>query len=370
MFKIGLCWNKIDGNAGASSRRSTRQGTGETHDIAVPGSRPSECRTLLSVSSFANLGYTAPFPPPTGQLGQPSQTGNIFTDTFSDQTSTSDTGVLNDHYWTGQNTITRSLPTWLQGTAGVQQLSIEFWLKVAVGKNTGYGTFLTLPGFNAVLNSNWGATPAGIIELSFTGDQGLEPLQNVVQDLGAVPDGQWHQYVATFDTKTACFYMDGQLVSQNWVTNDIGQIGPINLTSGSPATASTPTAITYTAINSFNSGNGISDVRISNTVLTPAQVERNFENYRSFSNVWYASPTGVLTNAGTQSSPFDLATALTHATTDNEIVLLPGTYNGASSTSPRAGSARSTTWSSPARITRRERPARRSSRPQELPKGP
>ena len=152
-----------------------------------------------------------------------------------------------------------------------------------------------------------------------------------MQDLGAISDGQWHQYVATFNTKTACFYMDGQLVSQNWLTNDIGQIGPQNLTSGSPATASTPTAITYSAIGGFgsNSDSGISDVRISNTALTPAQVKRNFENYRSFTNIWYASPSGLSTNAGTQSSPFDLATALTHATTDNEIILLPGTYNGA-----------------------------------------
>ena len=125
MSKLGLWWNgKVRNTVGQRCRRDTRFHCARLESL--------ESRTLLSVS-FANLGYTAPYPAPTGQLGQPSQTGNIFTDSFSDQTGTADTGVLADHYWNGQNTITRSLPTWLQGSAGVQQLSIEFWLKDRAG---------------------------------------------------------------------------------------------------------------------------------------------------------------------------------------------------------------------------------------------
>lgn len=91
-----------------------------------------EDRSLLSVS-FANLGYTNPFPAAT-HLGQPSQTTpNIFTDSFGDQSDPSgwaNTGVLNDNYWPGTTAVTRSLPAWLSGSSGVTQLSVEFWLRI------------------------------------------------------------------------------------------------------------------------------------------------------------------------------------------------------------------------------------------------
>ncbi|MEI8196337.1 MAG: LamG-like jellyroll fold domain-containing protein, partial [Phycisphaerae bacterium] len=283
-----------------------------------------ESRTLLSIT-FANLGYTDPFPA-AGSLGQPAQTTlNIYTESFTDQTATTNTGMLNDHYWTGAGTgtITRALPTWLQGTAGLQQMSVEFWLKVNTGTNVGWGKLLELPGLNVFANFNWGPEPAGILMFNFMGDTATEPLQIVPQNLGVVADGQWHQYAATFDTKTAYFYMDGQLQSQNWVTNSITQIGPQNVNTLS---TTTPTAITYTGFN-LPSG-GLDEVRISDVALTPAQVKRNFENYRPTPTTWYASPTGLSTNAGTRVSPLDLTTALTHATADNKIVLLAGTYDG------------------------------------------
>ncbi|MEI8197263.1 MAG: FlgD immunoglobulin-like domain containing protein, partial [Phycisphaerae bacterium] len=115
----------------------------------------------------------------------------------------------------------------------------------------------------------------------------------------------------------------GQLQTQNWVTNGITQIGPKSV--GTLSTT-TPTAITYTGL-SLQSG-GVDEVRISDVALTPAQVARNFENYRATQTTWFASPTGVSTNAGTRISPLDLTTALTHATADNKIVLLAGTYDG------------------------------------------
>ncbi|MEI8197881.1 MAG: hypothetical protein WCI73_18455, partial [Phycisphaerae bacterium] len=121
-----------------------------------------EPRTLLSVA-FANLGYTDPFPA-AGTLGQPTQsTPNIYTDSFADQFSSPTTGVRNDHYWNGWGSITRTLPTWLQGTAGLQQMSVEFWLKVNVGSNTGWGTIMALPGFSVTANWNWSSEPAGVL---------------------------------------------------------------------------------------------------------------------------------------------------------------------------------------------------------------
>ena len=292
-----------------------------------------ESRTLLAVS-FANLGYTDPFPPPTGQLGQPSQTTtNIFTDSFTDQTDPSgwsNTGVRKDPYWAGTTTVTRTLPTWLQGSAGVTQLSVEFWLRIEPGPHAGTGNIIDLPGFDAYANSNWSGQQsplAGVVILGFTGSVGSEPLQMLSEAAGVIPDGQWHQYVATCNTKTADFYMDGQLESQVWIGNTATQIGPQNIHNTNPVTATAPTAITYNQFTNI-AGDGMSDVRISNTVLTPTQVKRNFENYRSYANTWYASPTGLATNAGTQTSPFNLATALGKAAPNTKIVLLAGTYSG------------------------------------------
>ena len=289
-----------------------------------------EDRSLLSVS-FANLGYTNPFPAAT-HLGQPSQTTpNIFTDSFGDQSDPSgwaNTGVLNDNYWPGTTAVTRSLPAWLSGSSGVTQLSVEFWLRIEPGANVGWANIISFPGFVASTNWQWQGTPAGEVVMTFYVNAGSEPLQSLLLGMPAVPDGQWHQYAATFDTRTIYYYMDGQLEGQFWCGNTATQIGPQNNYANNYAV--TPTAITYNAFNFYptTNGNGMSEVRISNTVLTPWQVERNFENYRSYANTWYASPTGLATNAGTQTSPYDLATALGKAAANTQIVLLPGTYSG------------------------------------------
>ncbi|MEI8197824.1 MAG: FlgD immunoglobulin-like domain containing protein, partial [Phycisphaerae bacterium] len=111
--------------------------------------------------------------------------------------------------------------------------------------------------------------------------------------------------------------------SQYWMSNTITQIGPKSV---GTLTSTTPTNISYTGFN-LPSG-GVDEVRVSDVALTPDQVKRNFENYRPTPTTWYAAPTGVSTNAGTRASPLDLATALTHATADNKIVLLAGTYDG------------------------------------------
>jgi autotransporter-associated beta strand protein len=299
-----------------------------------------EDRALLTIS-FANLGYTNPFPP-AAQLGQPSQTTpNIFSDSFTDQIDPNGwakTGVLNDNYWSGTTTVTRPLPGWLSGTPPasgypVTQLSVEFWLRIEPGSNDGFATIISMPGFQASTNYAWSSgLPAGEVVMTFYANAGAEPLQSLTLGMPAVPDGQWHQYAATFDTRTAYYYMDGQLEGQFWCGNTATQIGPQNNYANNYAV--TPTAITYNAY-AFNAypfptinGNGMSEVRISNTVLTPWQVERNFENYSSYANTWYASPTGLSTNSGTESSPYDLATALSMAAANTEIVLLPGTYNG------------------------------------------
>ena len=338
MLKIGSRWNKKRGAANGSSRkligRGRRNGL-KRHRLLF---ETLESRTLLAVS-FANLGYTDPFPPPTGQLGQPAQTTpNIVTDSFSDQTDPSgwtNTGMLKDRYWAGTTTVTRTLPSWLGTSAGVTQLSVEFWLRIEPGSTTGFGNIINLPGFSVQACPTWNDTPAGVVQITFTSDVSnngvVEPVQNQTEMLGVVPDGQWRQYVATFSmqTETAYFYMDGQLVDQSWCGNTGSQIGPENIVPGpSPESGATPTAITY---NSFTSvaGNGMDEVRISNCVLTPAQVKRNYENYRSYAHTWYASPTGLATNAGTQTSPFNLATALGKAAANTKIVLLAGTYSGA-----------------------------------------
>ena len=191
-----------------------------------------EPRTLLT-ASFANLGYADPFPPPTGQLGLPSQTTpNIFTDSFTDQTDPAgwtNTGVLSDHYWTGTNTVARPLPTWLQGSAGVTQLSVEFWLRIEPGSSSGDSRIIDMPGFIAGVQSPDLNEPAGAVNMMFTDNVGGEPLDAVSIGLGAIADGQWRQFVATYNTKTACFYLDGQLVSEGWATDTATQIGPQNI---------------------------------------------------------------------------------------------------------------------------------------------
>ena len=76
-----------------------------------------------------------------------------------------------------------------------------------------------------------------------------QPLALVRDAVGVIPDSQWHQYVATFDGQNAYFYEDGQLVSQNWISNTADNVGPQVFST----TLSTPTAITYSA-NGFSAG--------------------------------------------------------------------------------------------------------------------
>lgn len=261
-----------------------------------------ESRTLMA-ATFANLAYTDPFPAPA-QLGQPAQSaGNVlYSESFTDQSATSN-GVLGaaDRYWSSQATVTRTLPGSMQN--GLSQMSVEFWLNVPSGSGMGNGTAIEMPGFQVGGNSGWARTPSGVLSMTFSTTKLGEPLANLGQVLGVIADGQWHQYVATFDGQRAYFYADGQLANQDWVTNAADKVGP-QVFSG--ATVSTPSAITYTPINSGQ----FDEVRVSNVALTAAQVKRNFENDHLYSTTWYVSPTGVSTNSGTRSSPLDLTTGL------------------------------------------------------------
>jgi len=213
---------------------------------------------------------------------------------------------------------------------GLAQMSVEFWINVPVGGRIGNGTAITLPGFKVVANSNWARTPSGIVSMSFSTAKAGEPLARLGDTLGVIADGQWHQYVATFNGQNAYFYIDGELNSQDWVTNVADKVGPANF-SGSIAT--TPSAITYTVTGSAK----FDEIRVSNIALTPAQVKRNFENCHTYSATWYVSPTGLSTNTGTRSSPLDLTTGLTRVAADNKIVLLAGTYSGAQFQLTRSG---------------------------------
>ncbi len=279
---------------------------------------------MLLAATFASLAYTDPFPA-AAQLGQPSQVAGsvVYSESFTDQSGTS-SGVLGaaDRYWKDQTTLTRSLPSSMQN--GLAQMSVEFWLNVPVGSAMGNGTAIRMPGFEAGGNSTWGRTPSGVISLKFSTTRSGEPLANLGQVLGVIADGQWHQYVATFDGRNAYLYSDGELVGQDWVTNTADKAGP-QIFSG--ATVSTPTAITYSPL-AHNTAATFDEVRVSNIALTPAQVRRNFENCHRYGSIWYVSPAGLATNSGTRTSPLDLTTGLTHVAADNKIVLLAGTYSG------------------------------------------
>ena len=288
---------------------------------AVATAEALELRMLLA-TTFANLPYADPFPA-TSQLGQASQSSSsvLYSESFTDQSGASN-GVLGatDHYWTNRATVTRALPATMQN--GLAQISVEFWVNVPAGAGIGSGTPISMPGFQVTSGGNWARTPNGIVSMTFSTTKSGEPLENLNSFLGVIADGQWHQYVATFDGRTASFYEDGELVNQNWLGNSADKVGP-QVFSG--ATVSTPSAITYTPVNT----GAFDEVRVSNVALTPWQVKRNFENDHNYSSTWYVSPTGLATNSGTRTSPLDLVTALTHVAGDNKIVLMPGVYNGA-----------------------------------------
>ena len=281
-----------------------------------------ESRTLLS-TTFANLQYTDPFPP-AAQLGQASQPPSsvLYTESFTDQAATNGVLGATDRYWSDQATVTRTLPSSMQN--GLSQTSVEFWLNVSPGTYIGDGPVMTMPGFQ--VNGSWqlGGTPAGAMSMTFTTTRAGDPLENLGTAMVVIADGQWHQYVATFDGHTAFFYADGQLANQSWRSNSANKVGPQVF---SNSTLSTPSAITYTPVGSANTR--IDEVRVSNVALTPWQVQRNFQNDRNFINTYYVAPNGQSTNSGTRAAPIDLTTAMSRVGPDVKLVLLPGTYNGA-----------------------------------------
>ena len=319
-----------------SGPRSNRQHDLQRAADAAARFEVLESRTLLSIT-FANLGYTDPFPAPT-QLGQPSQDASsvLYSESFTDRTTTSNTGMLNDHFWNGQTAFSRTLPVALQN--GLSQMSVEFWFRLPQNThptygNIGWGTALQMPGFTLGTNFNWGSAQSGVLTMKFSGQHGADPVQPAFENINVPDDGQWHQYAATFDTKTAYFYVDGQLVSQAWFGNTSDQIGPQVFVNDSTVTL--PTAITYTLPSpdyTWGTVGGFDEVRVSNVALTPQQVKRNFENYHIYAHTYYVSPTGLSTNTGaTSASPLDLVTALSPAklVSDTKLILAAGTYNGA-----------------------------------------
>ena len=277
--------------------------------------------------SFTNLPYTDPCPL-TNVLGSCSQsaTSVVFAQSFDSKPTTG--GVLSN-YWDGTTgaPLTYAAPASLQ--AGVPALSVEFWMKVPSNTYVGTGTILSAPGLVVAGSWQWAATLAGVVQYKFATVSQGRFVQNNYPTVGVVNDGQWHQYVGTFDAHTSVTYIDGERVATDWSGNHTSQIGPfINETSPAP-----------TQVSIGGGKNALDEIRLSTTVLTPAQVKRNYDNYRRYTATYYASPTGKTNNAGTSAAPMDLATALTKVGPDIRIILQSGTYTGSLFKVTRSGTS-------------------------------
>jgi hypothetical protein len=292
--------------------------------LAVGLAQPQPGRASVT---FKNLSYTDPSPL-TNTPGSYCQapTSVVFSESFASKPSTG--GVVGT-YWNGVTgaPLTYPAPPTLQ--AGVKALSIEFWMKIPSNASIGTGAILSAPGLVVAGSWQWAATLAGVIQFRFAAVNQGWFVQNNYQTIGAIHDNQWHQYVGTFDGHTSVTYIDGEKYYTVWTGNDIAQIGPL-ISETEPA----PTQI------SLGGGqNPLDEVRLSTVVLSPAEVRRNFDNYRQYLATYYASPTGSVTQSGTSASPMTLATALTRIGPDIRIILTPGTYDGTAFTVSRSGTS-------------------------------
>ena len=74
--------------------------------------------------------------------------------------------------------------------------------------------------------------------------------------LGVVPDGQWHQYVATFDGQNCYVYEDGRVAAQNWISNTADSVGPANLATFSKPAVPDQRDLVYSAAALDRAGRG------------------------------------------------------------------------------------------------------------------
>ena len=141
-----------------------------------------------------------------------------------------------------------------------------------------------------------------------------------------VLDNQWHYFAFTYDKRYITLYVDGHFYNRVWLDNVTTKIGPM-LDDNDNAF----TQIIAPNTNNFNNdGNPVQDRRITLAVLTPEQIQQNFERGHGYSVV-YVSPSGV--GAGsTIGNPTNLTSALSSITGGKELILAPGEYTGSSFT--------------------------------------
>ena len=179
-----------------------------------------------------------------------------------------------------------------------------------------------MPGFELGGNSNWSYTQAGVVIMNFSTTKAGEPL-------ALVRARRWRHPrrpvapIRRHVRRAECLLLRGRAVGRPELDQQHGrQCRPSGLLE-SPSARPRPSrtrAIGFSV--------ALDEVRVSNVALTPTQVKAKFENYVNYASTYYVSTTGLSTNTGTSSSPWELTTGLAHATANTKIILSPGTYNG------------------------------------------
>ena len=140
----------------------------------------------MLTTTFANLPYADPFPPPPYSGNHRSLPASVlYSESFSDHPSGTVTGGVrggSDYYWNETATVSRPVPVSMQN--GLSQMSVEFWLNVPVGSDVGNGTLITMPGFEAREQLELGEDPVRRHSNDFSTTKQGQPLAIVAPRLG------------------------------------------------------------------------------------------------------------------------------------------------------------------------------------------
>lgn len=266
----------------------------------------------VPAASFSPIPFQDPFPPAVVP-GLPSQPGT--TVELSESLSLA---------------LPYTVPASAKVQAGLTNVTIEWAMKqkTAVPSGNPSGTLVQGPGFKII--GDWQNGTYGTIFVKFdAAKDGVWVGQRTSSQIYlSAPDNQWHYYTVTFDRRTVTTFVDGELYSQVWLDNFADRIGPMANDSNVPLGGVVAIGSNLTPDSYAWNSTPAKSLRLSSVALTAAQVRRNFENYRNYQTILFASPIGQAGNPGTEAQPLSLAGALAQAGPARKIILLPGTYNG------------------------------------------